>query len=105
VIGLPQRSKHEKTISFTAPPGETSFAVSCVHGKRLVVPVDDEGVGEQKRGLGGGISLELDDSFLGTAFEPVKRDCTEKHEIPPLFINPSIRLLNGSLRTCEESWS
>jgi hypothetical protein len=33
-------------------------------------PVHDQGVGEQKSGLGGGISLELDDGFLSATLKP-----------------------------------
>jgi hypothetical protein len=36
----------------------------------LAVPVHDQGVGEQKSGLGGGISLELDDGFLSATLKP-----------------------------------
>lgn len=39
-------------------------------------PIDDEGVGEQKRGLGRRISMELDERFLRATLQPA---CMEKH--------------------------
>lgn len=44
--------------------------VSSSRSVSLGVPVHDQGVGEQKSGLGGSISLELDDGFLSATLEP-----------------------------------
>jgi hypothetical protein len=88
-----------------------SQPVSSSRSVSVGVPVHDQGVGEQKSGLGGSISLELDDGFLSATLEPKEeskvRDMRKrkgKRKSNADNSNEEERI-GGKTRTCAESWS